>query len=64
MHKNWAEDIALIRDMEFEVDDNKEPGLENVPLLLNAPARINGGICLKGKSGGGMALIAKQLCKA
>jgi hypothetical protein len=29
--QNWAEDIALIRAMGFEVDDDNEPAPENIP---------------------------------
>jgi hypothetical protein len=50
--QNRAEDIALVRDMGFEVDDDNEPAPENVPSLLNAPARVNGGDLFEGQEWG------------
>jgi hypothetical protein len=41
--QNRAEDIALIRDMGFEVDDDNEPAPENVPTLFGAPVPVRGG---------------------
>jgi hypothetical protein len=29
--QNWAEDIALVRAMGFEVNDNNEPAPKNIP---------------------------------
>jgi len=62
--QNWAEYIALVRNMGFEVDDDNEPAPENVP-AGDAPP-VNGGHSWKGSSGGGggTALIAVQCCKA
>ncbi len=50
--QNWAEDITLIRDMGFKIDNDNEPALENVSLLLNAPAHINRGVLFKGQEWG------------
>jgi hypothetical protein len=60
--QNWAEYIALVWNMGFEVDDDNEPAPENVP-AGDAPP-VNGGHSWKGRSGGGVALIAVQCCKA
>ena len=38
--------------MEIEVDDNNKPAPENVPTLLNAPARVNGGDLFEGQEWG------------
>ncbi len=46
--QNRAEDIALIRDMGFEVDDNNEPAPENVPTLFGAPVPVGGGDLFEG----------------
>ena len=56
--QNRVEDIALVRNMGFEVNDDNEPAPENVP-AGDAPP-VNGGHSWKGRSGGGMALITVQ----
>jgi hypothetical protein len=43
--QNRAEDIALVRDMGFEVDDDNGPTPENVP-AVDAPP-VNGGSLLE-----------------
>ena len=48
--QNRAEDIALVRDMGFEVDDDNEPAPENVP-AVDAPP-VNGGSLLEGQKWG------------
>jgi hypothetical protein len=48
--QNRAEDIALVRNMGFEVDDDNEPAPENVP-TNNAP-RPNGGNLYEGQEWG------------
>ena len=48
--QNQAEDIALIRNMGFEVDDDNEPAPENVP-AGDAPP-VNGGALLEGQQWG------------
>ena len=48
--QNQAEDIALVRDMGFEVDDENEPPPENIP-AVNAPP-VNGGSLLEGQEWG------------
>ena len=48
--QNWAEDIALIQNMGFEVDDDNEPTPENVP-AGDAPP-VNGGAQLEGQQWG------------
>ncbi len=60
--RNWAEDIALVWDMGFMVDDDNKPTPENVPADGTPP--VNGEALLEGQKWGGMALIAKQFCKA
>jgi hypothetical protein len=63
--QNRVEDIALVRDMEFKVDDDNEPAPENVPTLFDAPAPVGGGgDSSKGRHGHGTASIAEQFCKA
>ena len=47
---NQAEDIALVRDMGFEVDDDNEPAPENVP-AVDAPF-VNGGSLMEGQEWG------------
>ena len=49
--QNWAEDIALVRAMGFEVDNNNEPAPENIPApdkplfrLGGAPRRAGAGM--------------------
>jgi hypothetical protein len=51
--QNRAEDIALVRAMGFEVDDDSEPAPENIP-VANAPLFRLGGGSTKGRSGDGM----------
>ena len=48
--QNRAEDIALVRNMGFEVDDDNDPAPENVP-DANAPP-VNGGVLLEGQEWG------------
>ena len=48
--QNRAEDIALVRNMGFEVDDDNEPAPENVP-AANAP-RPNGAALYEGQEEG------------
>ena len=48
--QNRAEDIALVRNMGFEVDDDNEPAPENVP-AANAP-RPNGATLYEGQEWG------------
>ena len=48
--QNQAEDIALVRNMGFEVNNDKEPAPENVP-AGNAPP-VNGGALLEGQEWG------------
>jgi hypothetical protein len=49
--QNRAEDIALVRNMGFEVDDINKPTPENVPAGEAPP--VNGGNSWKGRSGVG-----------
>ena len=42
-----AEDIAFVRDMGFEVDDDNKPAPENVPAVDTPP--VNGGTLLEGQ---------------
>ncbi len=56
--QNWVEDIALIWDIGFMVNDDNEPAPENVPTDDTPP--VNGEALLEGRSGGETALIAKQ----
>ncbi len=60
--QNGAENITLIQNMDFMVDDDNKPAPKNVPADGAPP--VNGGHSWKGWSGGGTALIAKQFCKA
>ncbi len=48
--QNRAEDINLVQDMGFEVDDDNEPAPENVP-AVDAPP-VNGGTLLEGQEWG------------
>ena len=48
--QNQAEDITLVRNMGFEVGNDKEPAPENVP-AGNAPP-VNGGALLEGQEWG------------
>ena len=48
--QNRAEDIALVRNMGFEVDDDNEPAPENVPADDATP--VNGGALLEGQQWG------------
>jgi hypothetical protein len=48
--QNWAEDIALIWDMGFMVDDNNEPAPKNVPAGGTPP--VNGEALLEGQKWG------------
>ena len=48
--QNRAEDIALVRNMGFKVDDDNEPAPENVP-AGDAPP-VNGGALLQGRQWG------------
>jgi hypothetical protein len=50
--QNRAEDIALVRDMGFEVDDNNKPAPENIPTLFGAPAPVVGGDLFDGQTWG------------
>jgi hypothetical protein len=50
--QNRAEDIALVRDMGFAVDNDNEPAPENVPTLFGAPAPVNGGDLFEGQTWG------------
>jgi len=45
--QNWAEDIALVWNMGFEVNDDNKPAPANVP-ASNAPP-VNGGALLEGQ---------------
>ncbi len=47
---NWAEDIALVWDMGFMVDDDNEPAPENVPADGTPP--VNGEALLEGQKWG------------
>lgn len=42
--QNRAEDIALIRNMGFEADDDNDPALENVPEAQRAPPEWGGSL--------------------
>ena len=48
--QNRAEDIALVRNMGFEVDDDNDPAPENVPDASAPP--VNGGALLEGQEWG------------
>ena len=48
--QNRAEDIALVRNLGFEVDDDNEPAPENVPEAGAPP--VNGGALLEGQEWG------------
>ena len=56
--QNRTEDIALVRNMGFEVDDNNENPPPKTSLQPTRPARM-GPISTKGRSGAGMALIVE-----
>jgi hypothetical protein len=51
--QNWAEDIAVVQNLGFEVDDDNEPAPKNIPTKM-ALIWILGGFSLKGRSGAGM----------
>jgi hypothetical protein len=51
--QNRVEDIALVQDMGFEVNDGNEPAPKNIPTLFGAPALVRGG-----------DLIAERFCMA
>ncbi len=59
--QNQAEDIALVQDMGFMVDDDNEPAPKNVP-ADGAP--VNGEALLEGQNWGWTAFITEQYCKA
>ena len=42
--QNRAEDIALVRAMGFEVDDDNEPAPENIPVADAPLFRLGGGL--------------------
>jgi hypothetical protein len=48
--QNWAEDIALVRDMDFMVDDDNEPAPQNVPADGAPP--VNGEALFEGQKWG------------
>jgi hypothetical protein len=50
--QNRAEDVALVQDTGFEVDDDNDPTPKNVPTLFNAPAGANGGELFEGQEWG------------